>query len=652
MRGLHVAGNLLGGMIPSTLGNISASSPEWGYLDLSRNSFSSVQSGFSQIISLSIFQKVDISQNQLSGSLENILPEGTGQQDKYLIFNVSHNHLTGSIPIDVTKTQSYNTLDLSNNQLTGTLPMFFQNVSSSISFLLLQNNRLTGDIVEFLLAGAPGIENVVELWLGSNLFTGDLSKVASGNCTSFQFSVLDLSNNKLEMSTSKSYADPLRGVLECFMGPYSFEIWMGGNNFSGVVLPTDLNVTLEEAGSLSSLDLSNNHLGGKVFSDALLRKLSSLEYLDLSNNNLIGPVPQNLSQFIEFEVANNSLYGPLPTILPGSTLYNLKFFSGNNGLCGAPLPPCTQRMSSGVQLWVVLTSIGGSLVLALGSCCIATWRWRVYQKKHQQDAELIKRLDERLATLMELRDLKKATNNFAKSAQIGEGGFGAVYLGKLSDGRRVAIKRSKRQGTEKDREQFLNEVTILSQINHRHLVKLLGCCMESQAALLVFEFVSNGTLQEHLQRRSGDQSLSWGNRLNIAIQTAEALNYLHSGASLPIYHRDVKSANILLDEHFNAKVADFGLSRLVPTEATHVTTLAVQGTLGYIDPDYYTSFKLNDRSDVYSFGVVLLELLSAKPAIDFQRGGDDASLVNFARPHIESRDLEVLIDESLLETVQ
>jgi serine/threonine protein kinase len=218
---------------------------------------------------------------------------------------------------------------------------------------------------------------------------------------------------------------------------------------------------------------------------------------------------------------------------------------------------------------------------------------------------LIKALmDEKSASLMALRDLKKATNNFSESAQIGEGGFGAVYIGRLSDGKTVAIKRSKREGSEKDKDQFLNEVRILSQISHRHLVKLLGCCMESHVALLVFEFFPNGTLQEHLQREVGDQSLSWENRLDIAIQTAEALNYLHSGATFPIYHRDVKSANILLNDDLHAKVADFGISRLVPTKATHVSTVAVQGTLGYIDPDYYTSFKLNDKSDVYSFQLV------------------------------------------------
>ncbi|CAM6098738.1 unnamed protein product [Calypogeia fissa] len=287
----------------------------------------------------------------------------------------------------------------------------------------------------------------------------------------------------------------------------------------------------------------------------------------------------------------------------------------------------------------------------MGSCLTVTWRWRVYQKRRQQDADLIKTLLERdSATLMPLREIKKATNNFAESAQIGEGGFGTVYIGRLGDGTIVAIKRSKREGTDKDKQQFLNEVRILSQVNHRNLVKLLGCCLENKIAVLVFEFVSNGTLQDHLQGKIGADCLTWNQRLNIAIQTANALNYLHTSSTFPIYHRDVKSANILLNEDLDAKVADFGISKLAPLRATHVSTVAVQGTLGYIDPEYYTSYQLTDKSDVFSFGVVLLELISAKPALDFSRGGEDNSLVYLARPHIQSGDLRGFIDPALIET--
>ncbi|CAM6098740.1 unnamed protein product [Calypogeia fissa] len=300
--------------------------------------------------------------------------------------------------------------------------------------------------------------------------------------------------------------------------------------------------------------------------------------------------------------------------------------------------------------YLVVVITGASITIAMGSCLAAIWRWRVYRKRHQQDADLIKTLLERdSAALMPFREIKKATNSFAESAQIGEGGFGKVYIGKLNNGTMVAIKRSKREGSDKDKQQFLNEVRILSQVNHRNLVKLLGCCLENKVAVLVFEFVSNGILQDHLQGKIGADCLTWKQRLNIAIQTANALNYLHTSCTFPIYHRDVKSTNILLNEDLDAKVADFGISKLAPLQATHVSTLAV-GTLGYIDPEYFTSYQLTDKSDVFSFGVVLLELISAKPALDFSRGGGDNSLVYLASPHIQSGDLQGFIDPALMET--
>ena len=245
--------------------------------------------------------------------------------------------------------------------------------------------------------------------------------------------------------------------------------------------------------------------------------------------------------------------------------------------------------------------------------------------------------------------MRKATTNFAMSSQIVVGGFGTVYKGRLSNGTTVAIKRSKREGLQQDKQQFLNEVRILSQLNHRHLVKLLGCCLENKIAVLVFEYVPNGDLLERLQRKDGKVGLSWRQRLLIATQTADALAYLHSSANPPIYHRDIKSANILLDEHLDAKVADFGISRFAPLGATHVSTVVLQGTIGYIDPEN-TSLHVTDKSDVYSFGVVLLELISAQSVVDFRRGYEDAGLVSFAVPLINTGDFQRLLDPVLVET--
>ncbi|KAH7431943.1 hypothetical protein KP509_07G000100 [Ceratopteris richardii] len=252
----------------------------------------------------------------------------------------------------------------------------------------------------------------------------------------------------------------------------------------------------------------------------------------------------------------------------------------------------------------------------------------------------------RSAKLFTIQEMKRATRNFARERLLGSGGFGDVYWGVLDDGTDVAVKSAK-VGNMKGIDQVLNEVRVLSQVNHRSLVMLLGCCVEAEQPLLVYEYIPNGTLLEHLQGDKYDAYLDWPTRLKVAAQTAEGLSYLHFSANPPIYHRDVKSSNILLDANLNAKVSDFGLSRLAQADLTHISTCA-QGTLGYLDPEYYRNYQLTDKSDVYSFGVVLLELVTSQRAIDFGRGQDFVNLAIYvATMEDEGRAMDV-IDTGLL----
>ncbi|XVF55205.1 hypothetical protein PTKIN_Ptkin06aG0018200 [Pterospermum kingtungense] len=332
-----------------------------------------------------------------------------------------------------------------------------------------------------------------------------------------------------------------------------------------------------------------------------------------------------------------------------------------NGLCQSekcrPGKRCKNRKKKTGLICGMAVAMGGvSLAIMIG---IVVYKQHLRVKKDLQK-NLIKEREEILnaknngksARVFTGKEITRATGSFSAANLIGSGGFGEVFKGILDDRTVTAIKRAK-LGNTKGTDQVLNEVRILCQVNHRCLVRLIGCCVELDQPLLIYEFIPNGNLFDHLHYHvSGKYApLTWKHRLHIAHQTAEGLAYLHSAAMPPIYHRDVKTSNILLDEKLNAKVSDFGLSRLVEsteTVDTHIYTSA-QGTLGYLDPEYYRSFQLTDKSDVYSFGVVLLELLTSMKVVDFSRENENVNLVVYMKNVMDEDRLMDVVDPAIKE---
>ncbi|CAL9138864.1 unnamed protein product [Musa acuminata var. zebrina] len=442
------------------------------------------------------------------------------------------------------------------------------------------------------------------------------------------------------------------GILSSKVGElvYLEVLELSGNNITGNI-PGELG----NLSRLTRLSLHNNRFTGEI--PASLGRLPKLKFMDLSENHLNGIIPDSLSSLgslTDINLAYNKLTGGVPKQLYQVTKFN---FTGNNLSCGANLlNQCESDLldqggSHNSKRTLLLGGIGGGIGLVLATVLFLLWRSRKKDYLHDLFVDVAGEADHKIEfgqlKRFSWRELQIATGDFNEKNVLGQGGFGKVYVGVLSDNSKVAIKRLTDQGNRAGEDAFLREVDLISVAVHKNLLRLIGFCTTPTERLLVYPYMQNLSVAYQLRElKPGEPVLDWPRRKQVAMGTSHGLEYLHEHCNPKIIHRDVKAANILLDENFEAVVGDFGLAKLVDVRKTSVTT-RVRGTMGHIAPEYLSTGKSSNKTDVFGYGIMLLELVTGQRAIDISLLDGDVLLLDKVKKLWRENQLELIIDPNL-----
>ncbi|KAL2612081.1 hypothetical protein R1flu_023773 [Riccia fluitans] len=606
--------NRLSGPIPSVWTNMTSLVE----IHISNNQLTGT---FPDLSNLTNLRLLDASNNVLFDPqpIPTFLATGT---TNLLTLSMAKCNLEGSIPSGLFSSPFLQKVDLSDNNLNDTLT--FGSIGKNLQYVDLEDNKID----DINTAAANGVNIQTILLRGNPVCTSTLLKVEqfcvadSGSTTSYPQLPFcggkDCSGGQVLHSRLCICGD----AMICQMRLNSPPFQIVNQDIIGQLTKELAHLFSENASQTENLPRVPN----QVF---LVTDQLSIESANITGNSrmnftlaIFPPTGRDWrTQEVDYIVTffyNNSVHLP-KTQGPYSILgYTYPIFG---------LPSNKSSLGTGALVGIIVAAAFVVLLLAF----VGVYAFR--QKRRAEKAEVITRPfaswgtksgkdDGAAPKLMgaryfSLNDLKKATGNFAERNVIGVGGYGKVYKGTLPDGEVVAVKRAQ-EGSMQGKEEFKNEIELLSRVHHKNLVSLLGFCYDKDhnEQMLIYQFMPSGTLRDHLLGRLRDP-LTWQTRLNIALGSAMGLSYLHEQASPPVIHRDIKSTNILLDDKLVARVADFGLSKTAPPDGSkgHVST-QVKGTLGYLDPEYYMTQQLTEKSDVYSFGVVLLELLTARAPIE------------------------------------
>ncbi|CAL5430445.1 unnamed protein product [Camellia sinensis] len=651
LQTLDVASNDLSGPLPSLHGMNSLQN-----LLLSNNSFSFIPSNF--FLGMTTLENVYLDNISFS---DWPIPDSLRSASTLKVFSANNSNINGKIPdyFGANTFPNLTTLHLEFNNLEGGLPASFSD--STIQSLRLHNQRsiyqLNGSIVVI-----QNMTHLTELWLHDNSFSGPLPDISgltrlqsftiNSNYITGQvptslmhlpsLKIVNLTNNLLQgptpnfdpsvvvdinefdrtnsfcLSSPGVECDPrvntLLSIVQSVNYPIEFaKSWKGNDP---CILWLGLTCT---SGDIIVVNFQNMDLTGTISPN--FSSIPSLRKLILANNNLIGTIPNELTtlpNLRELDVSNNRLYGEIPLFKNNviiKTDGNLHIWK--NSIAPSPGTPKTilnnfessgSKYSIGVIIGIVIGGVCVALVVGIVIFYLYRGRIKYSSKRHVIEVQ---------SMVISIHVLKNATNNFSQENILGRGGFGTVYKGELHDGTKIAVKRMESgMVSESGWDQFKSEIVVLNEIQHRHLVSILGYCLDGNERLLVYEYMPQGTLSRHLfqWKEEGLNPLEWLKRLTIALDVARGVEYLHSLAHQSFIHRDLKPSNILLTDDMRAKVADFGLVRLAPDGKSSVLT-KLAGTFGYLAPEYAVTGRVTVKIDVFSFGVILLQLITGRKAV-------------------------------------